>query len=111
MAYTFGIGTVTGNVRLVEKSSFNLSSNPFTISGGRLRRSGFINIAFQYSFGSSKKVYNNFAMQDAMFLNRLGSHDANPQSNVPEQVNGEDLKLKKVQLKDIEDMIDVDDLN
>lgn len=111
MAYTFGIGTVTGNVKLVEKSSFNLSSNPFTISGGRLRRSGFINIAFQYSFGSSKKVYNNFAMQDAMFLNRLGSHDANPQSNVPEQVNGEDLKLKKVQLKDIEDMIDVDDLN
>jgi hypothetical protein len=76
-----------------------------------LRRSGFITIGVQYSFGSSKKVFNNFAMQDAIFLSKQASGDSNPQNNIPTQINTDNLKLKKVQIRDIEEMIDIDDMN
>lgn len=111
IAYSFGVGSVVGNVKLIERSSFNFSGNAYTVAGGSLKRKGFFNIGIQYSFGSSKKVYNNFTMQDAMFLNAQASGDANPQNNIPKQMNNDNLNLKKVQVKDIEEMIDIDDLN
>lgn len=110
-SFSGGIGSVLGNVKLIERNSFNFSGNAYTIIGGRLRRSGFITIGVQYSFGSSKKVFNNFAMQDAIFLSKQASGDSNPQNNIPTQINTDNLKLKKVQIRDIEEMIDIDDMN
>jgi hypothetical protein len=110
-SFSGGIGSVLGNVKLIERNSFNFSGNAYTIIGGRLRRSGFLTVGVQYSFGSSKKVFNNFAMQDAIFLSKQASGDSNPQNNIPTQMNTDNLKLKKVQIKDIEEMIDIDDLN
>jgi hypothetical protein len=110
-SFSGGIGSVVGNVKLIERNSFNFSGNAYTIIGGGLRRSGFLTVGVQYSFGSSKKVFNNFAMQDAIFLSKQASGDSNPQNNIPTQMNTDNLKLKKVQIKDIEEMIDIDDLN
>jgi hypothetical protein len=51
-------------------------------------------------------------MQDAVYLNSQSSNsDLNSNKYTPQQEDVKDLKLKKVQIKDIEDMIDIDDLN
>jgi hypothetical protein len=50
-------------------------------------------------------------MQDAIFLSKQASGDSNPQNNIPTQINTDNLKLKKVQIRDIEEMIDIDDMN
>ncbi len=111
--FFFGMGITTGSVSFAEKNGFNFSKNHVSIVSGQLTRAPFVNFGFQYCFGNAKKIYNNLAMQDALFLNQQNTNsdiNSNGNFNSTDKVSKE-MQLKNVQIKDIEDMIDVDDLN
>ncbi|MFN5794975.1 MAG: hypothetical protein ACK455_09265, partial [Bacteroidota bacterium] len=73
----------------------------------------FINLGVQLSFGKAKKIYNNLSMYDAIDMNgTFGNGDNNdamksaPIPYIPSQ-----LKLKAIQLKDVEDLFELEDIN
>jgi len=108
-----GGGFTSGRISLAEKSSLSFQKNRINIFSSKLSNTIFINFGFTYSFGSAKKVYNNQTLLDALLLNQQSTNsDLNGNSNFisPNKVP-QDGNLKGVQIKDIEDLIDVDDLN
>jgi hypothetical protein len=111
--FYFGMGVTQGNIKFSEKQNFNFASNSGSIASGNITRAVFTSFGLQYSFGSAKRVFNNQTMLDAMKLNQQAANsdlNTNPNMITPNNV-GKEQQIKNVQLKDIEDMIDVDDLN
>jgi hypothetical protein len=107
------MGITQGKIKFSEKQNFNFATNNGNISSGNLTRTLFTNFGLQYAFGTAKRVFNNQTMLDAMKLNQQATNsdlNTNPNMSLTNNV-GKEQQIKNVQLKDIEDMIDVDDLN
>lgn len=111
---------IVGNSRIVLnqvqssklKASF-LDLNQSNFIAARLEPSLFVNLGIQFSFGKAKKIYNNLSMYDAVDINHsFGNGDNNdamksaPIPYIPSQ-----LKMKAIQLKDVEDLFELEDLN
>jgi len=118
-SFFFSVGFVGNNsIILNEVNSKKVNRNYLDIAranfiAAKLEPSLFINLGVQFSFGKAKKIYNNLSMYDAIDLNsNFGSGDNNdamksaPIPYIPSQ-----LKLKAIQLKDVEDLFELDDIN
>ena len=72
----------------------------------------FINIGLTFKFGEAKKAYNNSVMYDIFELNNSldpgDNNDRTSNSDIPVKSNLKDIK--KIQYKDIEDLLNVEDL-
>jgi len=86
------------------------SIKPFFVQN--IESSYYINFGMTFRFGKVKKVYNNYSMYDMMDLNNSfdpgDNNDNVGNSDIPKKGNLN--TIRKIQSKDIEDLIDVEDI-
>ncbi|MFN5630176.1 MAG: hypothetical protein ACK48W_12930 [Bacteroidota bacterium] len=119
LSFFFSAGFVGNNSIILNEVSSKKINRYFldvmrsNFIAAKLEPSLFINLGVQLSFGKAKKIYNNLSMYDAIDMNgTFGNGDNNdamksaPIPYIPSQ-----LKLKAIQLKDVEDLFELEDIN
>ncbi len=108
------IGTTTSNGIAFFSFSYNkdgIASALTQFYGSRIDNRGFVNFGLSVRFGKARKVFNDYAMYDVFDLN----HTIDPGDNNDAPGNGDIRRLKnevkKIQYKDVEDLIKEDDFN
>jgi hypothetical protein len=89
-----------------------LRSDYGSLTNATLERAGFLGFGLQVSFGKAKKSFNNQAINDALDMNRhYGSGDNNDQGlQADRPMIPKDAKLRGVQMKDVEELVNESDL-
>lgn len=119
LSFFFSAGLVGNNVIVmnqIESSrlrAFQLNYRNANLLGTRLEPALFVQLGLQIAIGKAKKIYQNVSMYDAINMNGSFSRgDVNenfmdaPLPYIPSQ-----LKMKSIQMKDVEDLFDLQDIN
>jgi hypothetical protein len=117
LSFFISSGFTTGSMLYFYSRSFNTAQNslqptlaPFKEK--QLLGTIYLQFGLSYRFGKAKRVYNNYTMYDVFDMNNTmdpGDNNMGPgNQNIPNR--GDLNDLRKIQLKDVEDLIRADDL-